>query len=99
MSTAHMIIETSTPMGAILLPIAHLIQLELTFLFAAGDFLELSFLRSALHGGSSCQISISPGRYPNKNSALEVIHSIQGGCPANVNGNLEPENSKGRDAA
>ncbi|KKZ63932.1 hypothetical protein EMCG_00241 [[Emmonsia] crescens] len=67
--------------------------------FAAGDILELSFLGSAVHGGGSCQISISPDRYPDKNSAWKVIHSIQGGCPANVDGNLEPENPEGRDAA
>ncbi|KAJ6004601.1 hypothetical protein N7540_012970 [Penicillium herquei] len=43
---------------------------------------------SAVHGGGSCQISLSTDRTPTKDSKWKVIHSCEGGCPANVAGLL-----------
>jgi len=48
----------------------------------------LSFMGSAVHGGGSCQISITSDLKPTKASVWKVIHSIEGGCPANTDGNL-----------
>ncbi len=48
----------------------------------------LSFIGSAVHGGGSCQISLTKDKQPSKNSKWMVIHSIEGGCPASAAGNL-----------
>ncbi|KAL8740607.1 MAG: hypothetical protein Q9190_006712 [Brigantiaea leucoxantha] len=48
----------------------------------------LSFTGSAVHGGGSCQISLSKDLKPTKDSKWMVIHSIEGGCPASAAGNL-----------
>jgi len=49
---------------------------------------KMGFTGSAVHGGGSCQISITYDEQPNKQSSFKVIHSIQGGCPARgVSGN------------
>ncbi|RDL36364.1 uncharacterized protein BP5553_05716 [Venustampulla echinocandica] len=53
-----------------------------------GSTQPLKFTGSATHGGGSCQISVTYDAKPNKNSVWKVIHSIQGGCPAQgVEGN------------
>lgn len=57
--------------------------------FHVGDTPLLSFIGSATHGGGSCQISLTTDLEPSKDSQWMVIHSIEGGCPANVTGNLE----------
>lgn len=49
---------------------------------------ELTFTGSAVHGGGSCQVSVTLDQKPTKNSQWKVIHSIIGGCPSNVTGNL-----------
>jgi hypothetical protein len=58
---------------------------------ALGSDQPLSFTGSAVHGGGSCQISITYDKEPTKNSVWKVIHSIEGGCPmrdiAGNNGN------------
>ncbi|KAL8871435.1 MAG: hypothetical protein Q9174_002732 [Haloplaca sp. 1 TL-2023] len=54
----------------------------------------LSFTGSAVHGGGSCQVSLTKDLKPTKDSKWMVIHSIEGGCPAATAGNL-PENSNG----
>ncbi|KAL8939826.1 MAG: hypothetical protein Q9216_003148 [Gyalolechia sp. 2 TL-2023] len=48
----------------------------------------LSFIGSAVHGGGSCQISLTKDLKPTKDSKWMVIHSIEGGCPAAAEGNL-----------
>ncbi|KAI4121262.1 MAG: hypothetical protein LQ338_006464 [Usnochroma carphineum] len=48
----------------------------------------LSFNGSAVHGGGSCQISLTKDLKPTKDSKWMVIHSIEGGCPAKADGNL-----------
>ena len=58
----------------------------------------LSFTGSAVHGGGSCQISITTDKAPTKDTKWNVIHSIEGGCPANTAGNL-PENPDGSSAS
>ena len=59
---------------------------------------ELSFIGSAVHGGGSCQVSVTLDKEPTKNSQWKVVHSIIGGCPSNATGNL-PGNANGNGAA
>jgi hypothetical protein len=64
---------------------------------SAGSTNKLTFIGSAVHGGGSCQISITRDARPTKSSVWRVIKSIHGGCPArNTPGNL-PENANGID--
>lgn len=63
-----------------------------------GEDNPLSFKGSAVHGGGSCQVSLTKDMEPTKDSKWMVIKSIEGGCPANVDGNL-PENPDGSGAA
>lgn len=56
---------------------------------AIGEPQTLSFIGSVVHGGGSCQVSLSTDLQPTKNSQWMVIHSIEGGCPSNVTGNLD----------
>jgi hypothetical protein len=52
-------------------------------------FANVSFMGSAVHGGGSCQFSITYDMEPTEKSIFKVIHSIEGGCPAkNTPGNL-----------
>ena len=53
----------------------------------------LSFIGSAVHGGGSCQVSLTTDLQPTKSSQWIVIHSIQGNCPSNVTGNLDADPS------
>lgn len=64
---------------------------------ALGSKQPLTFTGSAVHGGGSCQVSITYDTAPNPNSVWKVIHSIEGGCPAkDTPGNL-PENPTAAD--
>lgn len=57
--------------------------------FALGSSQTLSLTGSAVHGGGSCQLSITYDTEPTKSSVWKVIHTVQGGCPArNTAGNL-----------
>ncbi|KAK4251067.1 hypothetical protein C7999DRAFT_28382 [Corynascus novoguineensis] len=67
-----------------------------------GSKQELAFTGSAVHGGGSCQVSITYDEKPTKESSFKVIHSIEGGCPARAEtipqcstGNLEGCNLPG----
>ncbi|TPR06905.1 Heterokaryon incompatibility protein (HET) family protein [Aspergillus niger] len=53
-----------------------------------GESMPLTFEGSATHGGGSCQVSLTTDLQPTKDSEWMVIKSIEGGCPANVDGNL-----------
>lgn len=64
--------------------------------YAPGSQQEIGLQGSAVHGGGSCQISITYDNPPNKNSVFKVIQSFEGGCPGgqDTNSNLpaNPEN-------
>ena len=61
---------------------------------AIGASQKLSFLGESVHGGGSCQISLTTDTPATKSSTWMVIHSIEGGCPArNQAGNIGADNS------
>ncbi|KAJ9481586.1 hypothetical protein VN97_g11885 [Penicillium thymicola] len=61
---------------------------ETETIIAIGESHPLSFVGSATHGGGSCQISLTIDLKPSKSSEWKVIKSFEGGCPANVEGNM-----------
>ncbi|OAL42630.1 hypothetical protein IQ07DRAFT_462881, partial [Pyrenochaeta sp. DS3sAY3a] len=56
--------------------------------WTAGEAQTIRFLGSAVHGGGSCQFSVTKDLHPTKASQWKVVHSVIGGCPASVGGNL-----------
>ncbi|KAF1994852.1 lytic polysaccharide monooxygenase [Amniculicola lignicola CBS 123094] len=63
----------------------------------AGETKEVSFIGSAVHGGGSCQFSITTDLEPSKDTQWKVIHSVIGDCPSKETGNL-PDNPLGHGA-
>ena len=63
---------------------------------AIGSQQMLQLKGEAVHGGGSCQISLTKDNPATKQSTWMVIHSIIGGCPArNAAGNLGGDNNAG----
>lgn len=110
-ASAHMILEYPVPYGKATLnssPLAPgdypckqrsgVYEVSEMNQWNAGETKTISFIGSAVHGGGSCQFSMTTDAEPTEQSQWKVIHSVVGGCPSNVTGNLE-ENPNGHGAA
>jgi len=65
--------------------------------WAAGSTQTIEFLGSAVHSGGSCQFAFTTDATPSPSSSWKVIHSVIGGCPKNIEGNL-PADAEGTGA-
>ncbi|KAF2871295.1 hypothetical protein BDV95DRAFT_494607 [Massariosphaeria phaeospora] len=66
----------------------------------AGETKKVPFIGTAVHGGGSCQFSLTTDAKPSKDTQWKVIHSIIGGCPTKttLDANILPENANGEGA-
>ena len=55
-----------------------------------GDSAKISLEGTAVHGGGSCQISITYDQPPTEKSVWKVMKSFIGGCPVDNDQNLNP---------
>jgi hypothetical protein len=60
---------------------------------AVGEQQLLNFTGSAVHGGGSCQLSVTTDTEPTKDSVFKVIMTVEGGCPG-MNDGVVPVNFK-----
>lgn len=58
-----------------------------------GEKQPMKFTGSAVHGGGSCQVSLTTDAKPTKDSVWKVIKSFEGGCPAQGIDENYPENA------
>ncbi|KAG6356775.1 hypothetical protein INS49_014649 [Diaporthe citri] len=59
-----------------------------------GSDQPLNFIGESVHGGGSCQVSITYDENPTADSVWKTVTSIEGGCPAqNAEGNLGDDTS------
>jgi len=62
--------------------------------YMPGQHAEIRLSGTIVHGGGSCQISITYDQPPTKHSVWKVIKSFQGGCPlGKIPGNGDPTKS------
>jgi hypothetical protein len=58
-----------------------------------GTNFTMSFIGQSVHGGGSCQLSLTKDLEPTKQSVWKVIQSVVGGCPArDTPGNIGADN-------
>ena len=114
LSSAHMVMKTPTPYGATSLNNSPLDASGNDYpckqrpgvyeaggadnKMAVGEQQTLSFTSSAVHGGGSCQLSLTKDKQPTAKSDFRVILNIEGGCPSSAAGNLG-ENPNGSGAS
>jgi hypothetical protein len=63
--------------------------------WSVGSAQILNFTGTAVHGGGSCQLSVTADKIPSPASVWKVIHSIEGGCPSSAGANLKEDDSEG----
>jgi hypothetical protein len=63
--------------------------------WSVGSAQILNFTGTAVHGGGSCQLSVTTDKTPSPASVWKVIHSIEGGCPSSAGANLKEDGSEG----
>jgi hypothetical protein len=110
-ATAHMILEYPVPFGRATLNSSPLApgdypckqraggyDVDEMNQWDAGETKTISFIGSAVHGGGSCQFSLTTDPEPTEQSQWKVIQSVVGGCPSNVSANL-PDAPAGHGAA
>ncbi|KAK6354680.1 hypothetical protein TWF696_003820 [Orbilia brochopaga] len=63
--------------------------------YTPGQASTFTLQGSAVHGGGSCQASITYDNPPTKNSVFKVVQSYEGGCPVSTAGNLGDNSAMG----
>jgi hypothetical protein len=58
---------------------------------AVGAKMQVKLKGSAIHGGGSCQLSVTTDMAPTKDSKFKVIKSFEGNCPSEADATLDYE--------
>jgi hypothetical protein len=58
---------------------------------AVGAKMQVKLKGSAIHGGGSCQLSVTTDMVPTKDSKFKVIKSFEGDCPATGDATMDYE--------